>query len=579
MIGKDVRSMLEQTEWSKTEPGREQIFTDPNMKVEGFEQSARTKNGQRVLLSWSVAALKDTDGNVVGILGVGQNITERKKTEEALRERESRLKYLVSSSPAVIYTCKPSGNYGATYISENVVLQTGYEAKDFIENSSFWADHIHPSDRKRVFDGLTTVCEKAYCSHEYRFLHRDGSYRWMRDELKLLRDEEGNPLEIIGYWTDITDCKIAEAALVESEEKYRTLVESAGDPIFIVDKDGVFLFLNRVAADALGGKPEGLVGKTLRDLFPKEIAERQAASVRNVIDTGRGTNRVSLTELQGKPRWYNTTIQPLRDGSGKVAAATVIARDISELKEAEEELERYRREMARAEQLASLGTLSATVAHELTQPLTVLRMSLDDVLDELEATSYAESIAERLKDSLTQVSNITSIVQRFRSFARKPSKKTVGEANLKMVARKIVRLFSKSAQRARVVLRLKDMNRLPPVRMNERDLEQLFFALIENAVQAADGKKARQLSISGAVKDHHVELRFSDDCRGVAAENLDEIFEPFFTTKAPDQGTGLGLYIVQDMVSRAGGKVRVESKFGKGSTFFVTLPVNEGRMP
>ncbi|GAI40154.1 unnamed protein product [marine sediment metagenome] len=121
------------------------------------------------------------------------------------------------------------------------------------------------------------------------------------------------------------------------------------------------------------------------------------------------------------------------------------------------------------------------------------------------------------------------------------------------------------------------MDELPSIYSNEKDLEQLFFALVDNAIQAADGKNSRQLIISGAVKDEHIELRFADNCSGIAPENLDKIFEPFFTTRPAGEGTGLGLCVVERIVSGAGGKIHVASKAGEGSTFFVTLPINKGR--
>jgi C4-dicarboxylate-specific signal transduction histidine kinase len=177
-----------------------------------------------------------------------------------------------------------------------------------------------------------------------------------------------------------------------------------------------------------------------------------------------------------------------------------------------------------------------------------------------------------------QVSNITSIIERFRSFARKSSGKTVAEVNLKTVAVRITSLLNESARSAKIVLRVRDMGELPCPWINVTDVEQLFFALIENSIQAADGKKIRQLVISGAVKDKHIELHFSDNCGGIAPENLDKIFEPFFTTKPRGQGTGLGLCIVQDVVSRIGGHVRVESDFGKGTTFIISLPIDQGKI-
>ena len=138
----------------------------------------------------------------------------------------------------------------------------------------------------------------------------------------------------------------ATEALRASEERYRTLVESTKEAISTVDRKGVFLFMNSTAASRLGGKPADFIGKTVWELFPKAIADRNAASIRRVIRTQRGLDVDSLTELQGRRRWYRTTVEPMRDGSGKVYAALVVARDQTERKEAVDALraseERYR---------------------------------------------------------------------------------------------------------------------------------------------------------------------------------------------------------------------------------------------
>jgi signal transduction histidine kinase len=134
--------------------------------------------------------------------------------------------------------------------------------------------------------------------------------------------------------------------------------------------------------------------------------------------------------------------------------------------------------------------------------------------------------------------------------------------------------LKESARRAKVNLYVKDLDKLPTIYSYEKDLEHIFFALVENAIQAASGKKSSRLVISGAVKDKQIELRFRDTCGGITRKNLDRIFEPFFTTKPLSERTGLGLYTVELLVSRTGGKIRVESKRGKGSTFYLSLPVN-----
>ncbi len=374
--------------------------------------------------------------------------------------------------------------------------------------------------------------------------------------------------------SDITERKRAEARLNESEQRYRTLVESAGETIATIDRSGVFLFMNGIGARRLGGKPEDYVGKTMWDLFPREIADRQMTDVRHVIDTGRGISVVTPTELKGELRWYNTTVEPLRDRTGKVTAALIIARDIHERRQVELELEAYRQKMARAERLASLGTLSATLAHELNQPLTVIALAIENSLAELQATPCPQTVVESLRDSLREVSNAASILERFRNFAKKSSQKTISKVDIKTVAERMLGFLKSSAAEARVALRTENMDDLPPVYSNEKDLEQLFFALVQNAIQAADGHEPRELVVGGSVSDGCVVLRFRDDCGGIDEPNVRRIFEPFFTTKASSGGTGLGLCIVERVAERSGGKVRLENRPGEGATFVVTLRIN-----
>ena len=131
----------------------------------------------------------------------------------------------------------------------------------------------------------------------------------------------------------------AEEASRESEERYKVLVENAGDVICVIDRDGVFLFMNGTAAERLGGRPEDYIGRTFRDVFPKETADRHAAAVRRVVDTGEGLVADSREPLQGELRWYHTSVQPLRDGKGQVGSVLVIARDVTDEKQAQTALQ------------------------------------------------------------------------------------------------------------------------------------------------------------------------------------------------------------------------------------------------
>jgi PAS domain S-box-containing protein len=500
---------------------------------------------------------------------------ERKNAEQALRQSEEKFRRIAEQGFDVVLSADLDGRL--TYASPSAMRVFGYRPDEMVGRNA--AELIPESGVPELSLQLEEIAEgKSFSGREVEVRCKDGSVAIVELNAAPIRDGE-KTIGALANARDITERRRVEHALRESEEKYRTLVESAGESIASINADGKFLFMNTTAAERLGGKPEDYVGKRMWDLFPKEIADRQMASVRGVIETLRGANVIVPTVLQGQIRWYNTTIEPLTVGDADTAnAVMMIARDIHDMKQAEEELAMYREKMAHADRLASLGTLSATVAHELTQPLTVVRLTLDNLLDDLKAASSPETITTKIEDSLAEISNITSIIDRFRSFARKSSEASVARVNLETVARRITQLLDQSARRARIALHITDMHQLPPVHINERDFEQLIFALAENAIQAADGEKPRELVISGQVKDGTIELRFADDCGGIAPENLDAVLEPFFTTKPPGQGTGLGLSIVQQIASRAGGKVSVESEFGKGSTFIVTLPVDTSRL-
>jgi PAS domain S-box-containing protein len=385
-------------------------------------------------------------------------------------------------------------------------------------------------------------------------------------------DATGQVRQIAIFSKDVTEARRLEQELKEAQERYRAVVESAGEAIAIVDEDGKFLFMNGTAAGALGGAPCDFVGKMMWELFPKEIAYRQVAAIREVVRTGSPYAGMARSFVGGRWRWYGTTIAPLRDSDNRVTAGLLIARDVHELRTAQEELEAYRDKMARAEQLASLGTLIATFAHELTQPLTVVRLSLQNAMTGLEGRAPSPTVMEDLADGLTEISHMMEILQRFRRFARSASDKTIGPVNLSAAVCRVTRLLDESAGRAGVTVVIEQLENLPPVYANERDIEQVFFSLAQNAIDAASGQRDRHFRIVGERRPDAVELRFEDDCGGIAPEHLPHIFDPFFTTKRAGEGTGLGLCIVQRIVTQAGGSIRVDNRFGEGTTFIVTLP-------
>ncbi len=562
MVGTHFKNYLIESEIPQVSQRFAENMQGRNLGI--FRMEAMRKDGSHVFVELNSSPILK-DGETIGIQGIIRDITERKRAEEALEAERGRLYSLLDGLPAFVYLQAPdhSVRFANRYFREHFGDPEGkmcYEvlwgAKEPCKPCPTFK--VFETNKPQVWEWSQSPDGRIYEINDYPF-----------------SDVDGSPL-VLELGIDITERKQTEEALGESEEKYRTVSENSLTGIFI-HQDERYVYVNDRFAEIHGYRPEELLGKEFWALIHPDDREI-AAQMRSERLAGKAIpHRYEIRRLKkdGQTIWCEMMVSCV-EYMGKTAFMGNVV-DITELKQAESELTEYREKMAHAEQLASLGTLSATLAHRLTSPITAIRLSIENSLADLETTSCPDTVTEDLKDGLSGISEVVSIVGSFRDFARKSSEKIVSRVDLKAVAERILKLLSESARRAKVSLHLKGMDKLPSIYSNEKDLEQLFFALVENAIQAADGKKSRQLIIDGAVKDEHIELRFADNCGGIAPENLDKIFEPFFTTRPAGEGTGLGLCVVEHIVSRAGGKVRVASKAGEGSTFFVTLPINKGR--
>jgi len=381
----------------------------------------------------------------------------------------------------------------------------------------------------------------------------------------------GEKKYLMGIFRDITERKKAE----EQIRKLSAAVEQSIDGIAIGDLEPRLLYVNKAYARMHDYKPKEMIGMPVKKLHNKQQICKYQNFVKQIKTQGSWDGEIGHIKKDGTafPTYMSVTL--LKNNEEKSIGILAVARDVTEAKHKEKELNIYRERMAHTEQLVSVGTISATIAHELTQPLTVVRLSIENSLAELQDAPYLSSIIEQLNVGLSGCSDIASIVKRFRDFAVTSSgENQLEKIYLNTLLEMISKLLDERAWRTKVTIQLKDIDKLPYIYSNEQDLEQLFYALMENAVEAADGKKNRHIIISGVEKDENIELRFSDNCGGIARENLDRIFEPFFTTKQVSKSTGLGLCVVQSIISRANGDIQVESKAGEGSTFFVTLPIN-----
>ena len=365
------------------------------------------------------------------------------------------------------------------------------------------------------------------------------------------------------------DLKKSLDKLEKSEEKYRTLVESAEDIIFTIDEKGEYLSMNRYATRFFRQEPEDLIGKNMHDLFSKESAELQMGFIRQVFNTGRNVNVKYPVEVGKREYWFTSNFVGIKNENDKVFTVLGISRDITERKKMEDE------QMYNTEKLASLGKLSAGVAHELNNPLTVILGFADILLEKAEPGSKNHEILETIDKQALNCKRIIESLLGFARYREKTEYSTDVNVDIEMVLSVVENiLFTKKATLEKNLA--KD---LPKVRGGSGHLQQVFMNLITNAVAAMEGGGV--LTVTTRLNDpgNRVEILFKDTGQGIKREYRDKIFEAFFTTKKIGEGTGLGLSVSHGIVTKYGGEITFETvseeedRERKGTTFIVSLPV------
>jgi len=374
-------------------------------------------------------------------------------------------------------------------------------------------------------------------------------------------------------WSSLLEKKVRlrTEELQRSEEKYRSLVESAEDFIFTTDTTGCFQSMNNFTASFFGGRPEDFLGRPLSSLFPEAVADEQEKRIQLVFQYEKSVRDEFKLQTGDNCIFISANFMPLRSENGGVNAVLCIARDITENKNLE-------RQLINAEKLASLGTLAAGVAHEINNPLGVI-LGFCDLL--LQKTDTKSQDFEDLKTIERQGMHCREVVENLLSFARLGNEGSE-YANLNDSLAEIIKVVRHTLEMNDIELVTEWEQMLPMVKGDCRQLQQVFLNLINNAAfaMAEGGRLLIRTRFDRTLKKAVAE--FIDNGPGIASENLDHIYEPFFTTKPEGEGTGLGLFVSYGIISKFGGTIECSSRTQnstntpQGTTFTVRLLIRKG---
>lgn len=506
---------------------------------------------------------------------------ERRLIDTALRDSEERFRLLAETTPDVIWITDLHPER-VLYCSPSFEKLWGHTVEELYQEPRLWTAVIHPEDVDKVsatFDkGIHTIGGSQY-KIEFRLLRKDGSISWINERGVFIANGDAYPHRVSGISTDVTQTKLAEDALLESQERFAIAVAASSDGIWDWDIRRGSMFMSEQAQINFGIP----VGPTVRPRdewqplmgMSKEDAEQSRLLLEDYLagrtPTFDGEWRVHLED--GNYRWIRIRGQCLRDAEGKAIRAAGSVSDIDEQKRTEGALQQARR-------LEAMGTLAGGIAHDFNNILGVI-LGYGEMA--LRGAASGSRLRRNLDNIISAGARGRSLVDRILAFSRSGSNERIAVHVEAVVQESIDLVAATLPQNIRIVSQL-DGGRAA-MQGDPTQIHQVVMNLVTNAMQAMPAGGAIHVRLNTKTitaplilttgvlpPGSYLALQVEDTGTGIASDILDRIFDPFFTTKEVGVGTGLGLSLVHGIVLDVGGSIEVSTVMGKGSTFTVYLP-------
>jgi PAS domain S-box-containing protein len=597
-VGKDSRIELVNREWERIlgwtfeelQAQHQDLFVDcyPDLqdrqRVRAFvaasagdwgDFSPTVKSGKVIDTTWAVVRLLDGSS-----IGIGMDITERKRAEVTLRDSEERFRQVVENIHEVFWMTDIEKTR-VLYISPGYERIWGHPCKDLYESPHLWVEAIHPDDRDRVLTNATTRQVAGNYNEEYRILRPDGTVRWIHDRAFPVKDKDGEVRRIVGIAEDITERKRTEEELRKSETELRVAFENAAIGMALLDIRGHPIKCNRALQQLLGYSEE-------------ELRQMSLTTFTHPDDMCTGSD-LHQELMAGKREQYQIEIRYLRKDKGVVYARLTVSvvrgatnepqyaigmiEDMTEKKKLENQF-------MRAQRLESIGMLAGGIAHDLNNVLAPILMSCElmkqDGQDEtsLKLLAIIRGSAKRGAELVKQVVSFASGAEGRRA-----------PILTKHIIQEMVNISRQTFPKD-IRIRTEISQNLWGVSGDSTQLDQVLLNLFVNARDAMPAGGDLTITAENVLVDTaravmnpearlgpHVVIKISDTGVGITPDMKEKIFEPFFTTKDLDKGTGLGLSTVLRIVKSHGGFISLNSELGKGATFEVWLPATTSEKP
>lgn len=533
--------------------------------------------------------LRDKEGKIVGIVGMGLDITERKLAEKML---ELRNRAIEAATDGIVITEHEATDNPIIYVNLAFERMTGYSADELLGRDCRF---LQGDDREQAAleDVRRAVREGRGCRVTLRNYRKDTSMFFNELSISPVFDERGNLTHFVGVISDITERKHAEDSLRQSRRMLRTVLDNIPVRVFWKDCESVYLGCNRVFAEDAGvGRPENIIGKTDYDLaWEKEETDFFRECDHRVMESGRAEYHIVEPQLHadGKRAWLDTNKVPLLDEAGSVVGILGTYEDITERKQVEQERERLLKTLAaKNKELESIVYVSS---HDLRSPLVNIEgfsAELGRTCEQIASIVTEAAVPKEIEGKLSYLldRDIPTSLEYIRASTSRMDVllngllrlSRLGSAALEIttvdmnsVVRDILKGMQHQITECGATI---TVEQLPGCKADVVQINEVFTNLFDNALKYLHPERKGRIRVSGKVQDGYCVYSIEDNGIGIAADHQEKIFEVFHRL-APDgsvAGEGLGLTIVKRILDLQEGDIRVESGLEKGSVFYVTLP-------
>jgi PAS domain S-box-containing protein len=555
-------------------PGVIQIFTKGITSGDPYDFEARLRRFDGAYRWFQVRGLplRDAGGAILRWYTLLTDIDERRRAEDALRRSEASLRAIVETTPECVHVIARDG----TLLSVNAAgaEMAGAPSVDLMLGRNFY-DFVTPDDRERYRAFNESICAGQKGFLEFDIVRMDGARRQLETRAAPLRTDDGTVAQL-GIARDITARKQAEARLRESERNLRELTETIPVMLWSATPDGAIDYCNGRFLEYTGLEAEQLMGRGAftKVLHPDDL-DRTVQAWLSCIRTGAAFQAEvrKFHAADAAYRWCMVNARPLLDEHGRILKWYGTVVDMHDWRQAQEELRHTQEKLAYMMRVTTMGELTASIAHEVNQPLSGIMTNAGTCLRMLAADPPdVAGACETARRTIRDATRASDVIARLRAlFTGKAL--TTESMDLNDATREVIALSVSDLQRHRVLLRTELADDLPLITGNRVQLQQVILNLLRNASDAMAGVDdgRRQLLIRTQRDDgDRVRLTVRDVGIGLEPHVMDKLFQAFYTTKS--SGMGIGLSVSRSIIEKHGGRLWAEPNDGPGATFAFSIP-------